>query len=243
MQIVSEFYFSIIPEWLISSDLSDNAIRVYTALYRFADKNDGTCYPSIATIGKKCNKSPSSVKRGLNELKKIGAIEVKERYIEEKGQTSNLYILKLNPAFKNELGGQVISDTGGSSDVDYKPKKNNQSQRLEKDKKNVNKIYMTLSNHIREPKTQSEKNGYRKVANALDDAGATSEEVLERIEIYKKEWKDMTLTPYAIENNWSTLSEMKKEIPKVHDCSKEDHKWIDLDIIFFCRICKEEKAK
>ena len=127
MQIVSEFYFSIIPEWLISSNLSDNAIRVYTALYRFADKNDGTCYPSVATIGKKCNKSPSSVKRGLKELKQIGAIEVRERYIEEKGQTSNLYILKLNPAFKNELGGQVISDTGGSSDMDYKPKKNNQS--------------------------------------------------------------------------------------------------------------------
>ena len=96
MQIVSEFYFSIIPEWLISSQVSDNALRVYSALYRFADKENGTCYPSVATIGKKCNKSPSSVKRGLRELKLIGAIEVKERYIEDKGQTSNLYILKLN---------------------------------------------------------------------------------------------------------------------------------------------------
>ena len=112
MQIVSEFYFSIIPEWLISSQVSDNALRVYSALYRFADKEKGTCYPSVATIGKKCNKSPSSVKRGLRELKLIGAIEVKERYIEDKGQTSNLYILKLNPAFNNALGGQVNSDMG-----------------------------------------------------------------------------------------------------------------------------------
>lgn len=243
MQIVSEFYFSIIPEWLISSNLSDNAIRVYTALYRFADKNDGTCYPSVATIGKKCNKSPSSVKRGLKELKQIGAIEVRERYIEEKGQTSNLYILKLNPAFKNELGGQVISDMGGSSDMDYKPKKNNQSQYIEKDKKNRSKIYMTLTEHLYKPTTKTEIGGFNKVAKSLDEIGATPDQVLEKIEIYKSKWKDITLTPYALEKNWSLLETMKEKKPKIRDCKIDGHQWIDLDVIFFCNICKEEKAK
>ena len=68
-RVVAEFYFSIVPEWLIESEISDNALRVYSALYRFADKDDGSCWPSIATIGKKCNKSSSSVKRGIKELK------------------------------------------------------------------------------------------------------------------------------------------------------------------------------
>jgi predicted transcriptional regulator len=243
MQIVSEFYFSIIPEWLISSNLSDNAIRVYVALYRFADKNDGTCYPSVATIGKKCNKSPSSVKRGLKELKLIGAIEVRERYIEEKGQTSNLYILKLNPAFKNELGGQVISDTGGSSDMDYKPKKNNQSQYIEKDKNNRNKIYMTLTEHLYKPKTKTEIGGFNKVAKSLDEIGATPDQVLEKIEIYKKKWKDITLTPYALEKNWSLLETMKDPTIKKRDCKTEGCKWIDLDVIYYCQFCKKEKSK
>ena len=243
MKIISEFYFSIIPEWLISSQVSDNALRVYSALYRFADKENGTCYPSVATIGKKCNKSPSSVKRGLRELKLIGAIEVKERYIEDKGQTSNLYILKLNPAFNNELGGQVNSDMGGSSDMDYKPKKNNQSQYIEKDKKNRSKIYMTLTEHLYKPATKTEVGGFNKVAKSLDEIGATADQVLEKIEIYKKKWKDITLTPYALEKNWSLLETMKDPMIKKRDCKIDGHQWIDLDVIYFCNICKEEKSK
>ena len=65
MQINQQIYFSIIPEWLTESKVTDNAFRVYATLCRYADKEDGSCYPSIKSIGNRCNKSPSSVKRAL----------------------------------------------------------------------------------------------------------------------------------------------------------------------------------
>ena len=120
-------YFSIIPEWLTNSEISDNAFRVYSVLCRYADKIDGSCWPSIKSIGQKCGKSPSTVKRALKELEKIGAIVIDPRYNDD-GQTSNLYTIIYNPAFKNEKG-QAKIEQGGISNMDYKPKSINQSHR------------------------------------------------------------------------------------------------------------------
>ena len=116
MEIQSEVYFSIIPQTLTQSAVSDNAYRVYGTLCRFADKVDGSCYPSVKTIGKYCGKSPSTVHRAIKELQKAGFIEIIQRYEEDKGQTSNLYIVKFINS-KNNIGGHVRSDEGGSSDM------------------------------------------------------------------------------------------------------------------------------
>ena len=244
MQIVSEFYFSIVPEWLIESDVSDNALRVYSALYRFADKDDGTCWPSIATIGAKCNKSSSSVKRAIKELKELGAIEVKERYLEDQGQTSNLYILKLNPAFKSDTPPQTKSEQGGSSNMTHKPKSFNHSHNYKTDSdKGI--IFLALSEHMYQPKTKNEISIFNKVAKDLAEIDASTDEIEERIYIYKKKWPNITLTPFALSKNWTLLGEMydKNKPPKERDCEQEGHGWVDLDVIFHCRYCKKEKVK
>ena len=62
---------------------------------------------------------------------------------------------------------------------------------------------MTLTEHLYKPATKTEVGGFNKVAKSLDEIGATPDQVLEKIEIYKKKWKDITLTPYALEKNWS----------------------------------------
>ena len=195
MQIVSEFYFSIVPEWLIESNVSDNALRVYSALYRFADKDDGTCWPSIATIGAKCNKSSSSVKRAIKELKELGAIEVKERYLEDQGQTSNLYILKLNPAFKSDTPPQTKSEQGGSSNMTHKPKSFNHSHNYKTDS-DKGRIFLALSEHMYKPKTKNEISIFNKVAKDLAEIDASTDEIEERIYIYKKKWPKITLTQF-----------------------------------------------
>ncbi len=41
MQFKNQVYFSIIPEWLTESEVSDNAFRVYSTLCRYADKDSG----------------------------------------------------------------------------------------------------------------------------------------------------------------------------------------------------------
>lgn len=250
MQIVSEFYFSIVPEWLIESNVSDNALRVYSALYRFADKDDGTCWPSIATIGAKCNKSSSSVKRAIKELKELGAIEVKERYLEDQGQTSNLYILKLNPAFKSDTPPQTKSEQGGSSNMTHKPKSINQSHIIS-EKTNKGEIYLALCENLWQPKTKNEISSFNKVAKDLSEVNATAEQVKDRVFIYKKKWPTMTLTPFALSKNWTLLGEMYETSKpvKVRSCDTDGHEYLDSGfindeyILLICRFCLDEKKE
>ena len=246
MKIVSEFpHFSIIPEWLIESQVSDNAVRVYATLCRYADKIDGTCWPSISTIGKRCGKSPSSVKRGIKELKDIGAIEVKPRFLEDNaGQTSNLYIIKFNPAYKTDTTPHIKDDTGGSSNKVHKPKSINQSHSI-KEQTNKNEIYKALTDNLYEPKTKNEISSFNKVAKDLADINATYKDVEDRINIYRKKWSNMTLTVFALSKNWSLLGEMVDQYKpaKVRDCKIEGHNYIDLGVIYYCQFCKDEKTK
>jgi hypothetical protein len=245
MQINAQLYFSIIPEWLTISEISDNAFRVYSVLCRYADKIDGSCWPSIKTIGQKCGKSPSTVKRGLKELEKIGAIVIDPRYNDD-GQTSNLYTIIYNPAFKNERKGGIKYEQGGVSNTDYKPKSSNQSQKNER-----YKIYSALSIALDyEPKTKTEISGFNKVVKDIYTAGGTPDEVADRVKIYKTKWKDITLTPFAISKNWTLLGQMVDENKpqKVHDCAIDGHKWRDTGYVgqyrlFLCLYCGKEKQE
>lgn len=247
MKIVSEYpLFSIVPEWLIESKVSDNGLRVYATLCRFADKIDGSCWPSINTIAKRCHKSPSSVKRAIKELKDIGAIEVKARYLEDHaGQTSNLYIIKFNPAYtKSDTTPHIKDEMGGSSNMEYELKSSNQSHIINT-KTNKNEVYKALCDHLFQPKTKNEISGFNKVAKDLSEINATYDDVKNRIEIYRKKWANMTLTPFALSKNWTLLGEMfdQNKPQKMHDCKVNGHNWIDLDVIYYCQFCKSEKSK
>lgn len=244
MKIINEFYFSIIPEWLIEANVSDSAIRVYSALCRFADKDNGSCFPSHMTIGKKCNKSVSAVKRALKELENVGAITIEPRFIDDKGQTSNLYTVKYIST-KNELGGQVNNELDPSSNSDYKLESINDSHTIKQlEKKEKSKIRMTLLEHLGyKPATQSEKNNFNKTVKELFEANATPDDIVDRINIYKKEWNKVVLTHEALRNNWSKLGEMadkNRSVFKKRDCKKEGHVWVPLDnkcnVCQFCKI-------
>lgn len=252
MKIVSEFpHFSIVPEWLIESKISDNAIRVYATLCRYADKYDGTCYPSIQTIGKRCHKSSSTVKRAIKELQNYDAIEVKPRYMNDNaGQTSNLYIIKFNPAYKYDMGTTVKDDMGGSSDMTHKPKSINQSHSI-REKTNKGEIYLALQENLWTPKTKSEISGFNKVAKDLADINATAEQIKDRVYIYKKKWPSITLTPFALAKNWTLLGDMfdTNKPVKPRDCKTDGHEFIDSGFenqeykLFMCRFCTEERKE
>lgn len=242
MKIQQEIYFSIIPQTLTQSNVSDSAYRVYGTLCRFANKDNGSCFPSIATIGKFCGKSPSTVKRAVKELKESGFIEVIERFETDKGQTSNLYIVKFISA-KNNTGRGFNNATGGMPEVVHKPESINQSQDL---KSHMNELFNTLVYQIGyKPKTKSEESGWYKVAKELAQANASADELADRIQVFKKQWKDMTLTPYAVNKNWGLLGQMvlENKEPVPYDCSKQGCNWIDLDVIWYCQYCKSEKSK
>ncbi len=61
--------------------------------------------------------------------------------------------------------------------------------------------------------------------------------------MYRENWKGITLTPYALVKHWTLLGEYVKDVPVPHDCNKDGHGMIDLDVIDKCRFCGLEISK
>ena len=140
-------YFAIIPEWVLFSDISANAVRLYCVLRRRADKQSGKCYPSRKTIAEDLQVgSKSTVDRAMKELVKIGAVRVFHRSTKDE-YTSNIYTVISTPptGVVTNLGlGSLTDDEGVASNLGLgsatdddqtiviKPKSFNQSQ-IDKD--------------------------------------------------------------------------------------------------------------
>ena len=79
-------------EFLYNTDLPHRAISVYTYLYDRANKQ-GEGWPAISTISKDLKLSPSTVRRGIKDLKKECLLETEQRYRTKGGKSSLLYKL------------------------------------------------------------------------------------------------------------------------------------------------------
>jgi len=75
--------------------LSNRAKAVFIALASFSNKDD-TCFPSVATIAKRCGLSESTVHRAIADLIVMELIIKTANYRENMGCTSNTYTL-INP--------------------------------------------------------------------------------------------------------------------------------------------------
>ncbi len=243
--IKSDVYFSIVPEWVIDAPISAQAVRVYAVLCRYADKDDGTCFPSIKTLAERIHVSESTIKRALKELKAIGAIKSQKRFDKATGeQTSNLYTVMRSKELIYDLPN-VIDDTSPSSSETYKLESNNQSHSLENNLEDRKRLWSALVDAIGyQPTTQVERAGWNKCIKQLREAGAKADEIPSRVSQYKALFKGMTLTPYALVKHWTLLGESVSKIPKPRDCEVEGHAMIQLDNEFevcqFCRITSDD---
>ena len=242
--IKSDVYFSIVPEWVIDAPISAQAVRVYAVLCRYADKDDGTCFPSIRTLAERIHVSESTIKRAIKELKAIGAIKSQKRFDKATGeQTSNLYTVMRSKELIYDLPN-VIDDTSPSSSETHKLESNNHSHSLEENLEDRKKLWNALVDAIGyQPSTQVERAGWNKCIKQLREAGAKADEIPSRVSQYKKLFKGMTLTPYALVKHWSLLGEEVAKIPKPRNCEEEGHAMIDLDVIDKCRFCGLEISK
>ncbi len=73
-------------------NLPHRAISVYLYLSARANK-DSVCWPSIPTIARELKLSESTVHRALHDLRKAELIQTEQRYRENGGCSSQLYIL------------------------------------------------------------------------------------------------------------------------------------------------------
>lgn len=114
---VADFYFAIIPEWVLELPVSANAIRVYCVLRRFADNKTGACFPSRKTLAMRSRLSVSTLDRALKELDDSGAIEVKVRRSEAGDYTSNLYVVRSFPKGVSSPMNRPLAIRGGTGVV------------------------------------------------------------------------------------------------------------------------------
>ena len=80
-------------DFLYKMDLPHRAKSVYIYLADRANK-DGQCWPAIPTIARELKLSQSTVHRALQDLRKAGLLETKQRYRKHGGKSSLLYALK-----------------------------------------------------------------------------------------------------------------------------------------------------
>jgi hypothetical protein len=113
--ISADNYFSIIPEWVLYSNITATAVRLYATLQRYADKETGACHPSRATLAAKCNCTVKSIDRALAELIDIGAVRKRHRVSANGDMTSNQYTVITVPQVASEMSlpSDKITPTGG----------------------------------------------------------------------------------------------------------------------------------
>jgi hypothetical protein len=108
-EVRSSEYFAIIPEWVVHSDISSNAVRLYAVLNRFANTN-GKAWPSRKTIADIMHTSTATVDRAKDELVEIKALTVEHRMTPQGDPSSNIYTLHTSsPVTK---GTPKVEDTG-----------------------------------------------------------------------------------------------------------------------------------
>lgn len=116
--------FIIIPVWLLDSQISHGALRLYGALSVYADNRSGTCWPSRTTLAERLGVSTDSILRWSKELVAAGALLVLHRKDPDdpKNNRSNLYtILRVDPRDTDVARGSDTDATTPSTDATTPP--------------------------------------------------------------------------------------------------------------------------
>lgn len=134
IDVESDSYFAMIPEWVMYSGVSKSAIMVYLVLNRYANKKSWTCYPSRETIIQKAQISKNTLDKCFKELVDVGALIIEKRRTGHGVYASNLYTVCMLPpsaVHAPKIGTTHTPDFGTTHTPEISPLTivNNQSQR------------------------------------------------------------------------------------------------------------------
>ena len=80
-------------DFLYRTELPHRAVAVYIYLADRTNENN-ECWPAIPTIAADLKLSPSTVRRGIRDLRKAGLLETEQQYRKNGGKSSLLFRLK-----------------------------------------------------------------------------------------------------------------------------------------------------
>lgn len=106
--------FAMVPEWLLYSGVSGNAVKLFAILHRH--EGQGGIHPSRKRLADLMGTSADTVDRYSRELEEAGALTKERRFSDEGDPTSNAYTLHfLRPGSRQSAAsGSRQSAAGGS---------------------------------------------------------------------------------------------------------------------------------
>ncbi len=110
-ELVAEDRFSIVPEWVLDSDIGDCALRLYAVLLRYGNTT-GARMPARSTLAARLHKkSVDTVDRALAELVDLGAVQVEPRWAGRERLT-NRYRIRTSRPTRNGPTSPAASGSG-----------------------------------------------------------------------------------------------------------------------------------
>jgi len=97
-QITTDLRFSMIPHWLLATNVSNTALRLYAVLAKFADSETGQAFPGRTRLSKELDCSLKTVDRAVAELIELGAIRKVQRVKDNYYQSSLYTVVRIDPA-------------------------------------------------------------------------------------------------------------------------------------------------
>ncbi|WP_306473030.1 helix-turn-helix domain-containing protein, partial [Bacillus pseudomycoides] len=171
-------FFMIDNEIVDDERLTHKEMAVYMSLCRHANRETGSCFPSLSTIGKKVKMSKNTVLNALKLLIELGYISKENRSSEDGGHASNIYYI-------NDVGtlvhpvNKVVQEMnkGGSGDEQALVQEmNTNNTKLNKTKLTINNPRKNVSDSYSEdfenlwktyPKKIDKKQGYKSFNTAM----------------------------------------------------------------------------
>ena len=247
MHFETDVKFNIVARWVIESEISDKSKVIYVVLCGFAD-SEGKCYPSRSTIAKRAGCSVKSVDRAIKDLESIKAIRV---YREKKADGSN----KVNQYFLNRFEGRDISVATGRETVSptVAPVKSLKENHIKKTTRRRDYVFEELAKSCQIDWTKATKNELgrlQKATKQLKEISAEPDDIKRVADWYKKNWKEIEITPTAIVSNYSSILRRVQEkavTEKIWNCNTDGHKFRDLEYdsteyaLHGCVYCAKEK--
>ena len=108
--------FAMVPEWLLLSQATGNAIKLFAILHRH--DGDGGIFPSRHRLADLMRCSVDTIDRLTHQLEKLGAITVEVRFADDGDRTSNAYRLHFaEDAAALRPGSRTDAATGSRTDA------------------------------------------------------------------------------------------------------------------------------
>jgi len=96
-----------------AAEMGALGVALYAVLQRYADRETGQCWPSVATMAATLRLSQTAVKKFLRHLAQLGVISIASRYTAAGDHSSNLYTVH-DPTHPEALLRRRRQRQGGS---------------------------------------------------------------------------------------------------------------------------------